>query len=320
MKTVLILYNKISEVATADELDVLEQVKLVSNSLKELKYKVKTLEFDMNIEKVITNIRKNAPDIIFNLVESVYNKGEFAYLATSILNYLGIPYTGSPLIPMIHCSNKLLTKLELDRIGVLTPSYFKLDNLCKLNTKRKYILKPVWEEGSLELDEHCIFSGSDSEYINLISKMNKDYYFVEQFIEGRELNVSIIGTKSGPRVLPLAEMTFNYPDDKPKIMGYKSKWVEDSFEYNNTVRTFDIPDDYRLMPEIEEICKHCWNDLGLKGYVRIDFRLDSINKPYVIDINLNPCISESGGFYAACMEDGYTFNQVIELILKDALR
>ena len=320
MKTVLILYNKISEVATADELDVLEQVKLVSNSLKELKYKVKTLEFDMNIEKVITNIRKNAPDIIFNLVESVYNKGEFAYLATSILNYLGIPYTGSPLIPMIHCSNKLLTKLELDRIGVLTPSYFKLDNLCKLNTKRKYILKPVWEEGSLELDEHCIFSGSDSEYINLISKMNKDYYFVEQFIEGRELNVSIIGTKSGPRVLPLAEMTFNYPDDKPKIMGYKSKWVEDSFEYNNTVRTFDIPDDYRLMPEIEEICKHCWNDLGLKGYVRIDFRLDSINKPYVIDINLNPCISESGGFYAACMEDGYTFNEVIELILKEAVK
>ena len=320
MKTVLILYNKISEVATADELDVLEQVKLVSNSLKELKYKVKTLEFDMNIEKVITNIRKNAPDIIFNLVESVYNKGEFAYLATSILNYLGIPYTGSPLIPMIHCSNKLLTKLELDRIGVLTPSYFKLDNLGKLNTKRKYILKPVWEEGSLELDEHCIFSGSDSEYINSISKMNKDYYFVEEFIEGRELNVSIIGTDYGPRVLPLAEMTFNYPEDKPKIMGYKSKWVEDSFEYNNTVRTFDIPDDYRLMPEIEEICKHCWNDLGLKGYVRIDFRLDSINKPYVIDINLNPCISESGGFYAACMEDGYTFNQVIELILKDALR
>ena len=320
MKTVLILYNKISEVATADELDVLEQVKLVSNSLKELKYKVKTLEFDMNIEKVITNIRKNAPDIIFNLVESVYNKGEFAYLATSILNYLGIPYTGSPLIPMIHCSNKLLTKLELDRIGVLTPSYFKLDNLCKLNTKRKYILKPVWEEGSLELDEHCIFSGSDSEYINSISKMNKDYYFVEEFIEGRELNVSIIGTDYGPRVLPLAEMTFNYPEDKPKIMGYKSKWVEDSFEYNNTVRTFDIPDDYRLMPEIEEICKHCWNDLGLKGYVRIDFRLDSINKPYVIDINLNPCISESGGFYAACMEDGYTFNQVIELILKEAVK
>ena len=320
MKTVLILYNKISEVATADELDVLEQVKLVSNSLKELKYKVKTLEFDMNIEKVITNIRKNAPDIIFNLVESVYNKGEFAYLATSILNYYGTPYTGSPLIPMFHCSNKLLTKLELDRIGVLTPSYFKLDNLGKLNTKRKYILKPVWEEGSLELDEHCIFSGSDSEYINLISKMNKDYYFVEEFIEGRELNVSIIGTDYGPRVLPLAEMTFNYPEDKPKIMGYKSKWVEDSFEYNNTVRTFDIPDDYRLMPEIEEICKHCWNDLGLKGYVRIDFRLDSINKPYVIDINLNPCISESGGFYAACMEDGYTFNEVIELILKEAVK
>jgi len=320
MKTILILYNKISGDATPDELDVLEQVNIVSNSLKELKYKVKTLEFDMNIEKVIKNIKKIAPDIVFNLVESVYNRGEFAYLATSILNYLGIPYTGSPLIPMFHCSNKLLTKKELKRIYVLTPEYFTLDELGKLDIKRKYILKPVWEEGSLELDEHCIFSVSDIEFIKSILKKNKDYYFVEEFIEGRELNVSIIGTKNGPRVLPLAEMTFNYPDDKPKIMGYKSKWIEDSFEYKNTERSFYIPDDYRLFTEIEEICKDCWNDLGLKGYVRIDFRLDGKNTPYVIDINLNPCISDSGGFYAACMEDGYTFNQVIELILEEALR
>ena len=321
MKTVLILYNRISTIPTNDELDALEQVNIVSNALKELKYKVKQLQFDMNIEKVVINIQKIKPDIIFNLVESIYNKGEFAYLATSILNYLGIPYTGSPLIPMFNCSNKLLTKKELNRIGVLTPTYFTLDNLNKLDFREKYILKPVWEEGSLELDEHCIFSGSDMEYINSIAKKNKDYYFVEELIEGRELNVSIIGTKKGkPRVLPLAEMTFNYPEGKPKIMGYKSKWVEDSFEYNNTSRTFDIDDDYRLRPEIEEICKDCWNDIGLKGYVRIDFRLDSINKPYVIDINLNPCISDSGGFYAACMEDGYTFNQVIELILNDATR
>lgn len=321
MKKVLILHNKISETPTPDELDVLDQANLVSNSLRELKYKVYFLEFDMNLEKVITGIKKINPDIIFNLVESIYNKGEFAYLATSILNYLEIPYTGSPLIPMFNCSNKLLTKKELDRIYVLTPNYFTLDKLNKINSKSKYILKPVWEEGSLGLDEHNIFDGSDEKYIKSILNKNKDYYFVEEFIDGREFNVSIIGTENGPLVLPLAEMIFDYPDDKHKIMGYKSKWIEDSFEYNNTKRTFDIPDSYRFEDEIKEICEKCWNEIGLKGYVRIDFRMEEkIYKPYVIDINLNPCISESGGFYAACLESGYTFNEVIEKILKDALR
>lgn len=319
MKKVLILYNKISEKGSNDELDVLEQVNLVTKSLKELKYRVQTLEFDMNIEKVVKNIGRIKPDIIFNLVESIYNKGEFAYLPTSILSFLNIPFTGNPLIPMFNCSNKLLAKKELDRIRVLTPNYFTLNELHRLKSDRKYILKPVWEEGSLDLDENCVFDGSDIEYINSISKKNKDYYFVEEFIEGRELNVSIIATSNGPRVLPLAEMIFNYPDNKPKILGYKSKWEEDSFEYKNTNRTFDIDDDYRLRPEIEDICKYCWNELGFKGYVRIDFRLDSINKQYVIDINLNPCISEDSGFYAACLEDGYSYTQMINNILKDAL-
>ncbi len=324
MKKVLILYNKLSENPTEDESDVLEQIKLVSNSLLELDYTIAYLSFDLNLEKTVSDIKEITPDIIFNLVETVYNKGEFAYLAPSILGYLGIPFTGSPLIPMFNCSNKLLTKKELDRIRILTPAYLTLDKLQKeyywFKPNKKYIVKPVWEEGSLGLDEHCVFYGSDSEYIETISKLNKDYFFIEEFIEGRELNVSIIGTKNGPRVLPLAEMKFNYPDDKPKIMGYKSKWIEDSFEYQNTERTFEIDDDYRLFPVIEEICIDIWNELGLKGYVRVDFRLDDINKPYVIDINLNPCISESGGFYAACLEDGLTYNDMIEKILEDSLR
>jgi D-alanine-D-alanine ligase len=325
MKKVLILYNKLSDNPTDDESDVLEQIKLVSNALLELDYTVAYLSFDLNLEKTVSDIKDRNPDIIFNLAETVYNKGEFAYLAPSILGYLGIPFTGSPLVPMFNCSNKLLTKRELDRIRILTPNYLTLDKLQKhyhywFKPDGKYILKPVWEEGSLGLDEHCVFYGSDNEYIESLLKLNKDYFFIEDFIEGRELNVSIIGTKNGPRVLPLAEMKFNYPDDKPKIMGYKSKWIEDSFEYKNTERTFEISDDYRLFPEIEDICKRIWNDLGLKGYVRVDFRLDGTNKPYVIDINLNPCISESGGFYAACLEDGLTYNDMIEKILEEALR
>lgn len=317
MKPVLILYNKISKKPTPDELDVLEQVDLVSKALKKLNYKVKYLEIDLNLKKIVKRIKKINPNIIFNLAESILNKGEFAYFAPSILTYLDIPFTGNPLVSMFNSSNKLLSKRELSRIGVQTPNYFTLDKL-ELDINKKYILKPVWEEGSLDLDEDCIFNGP-----SLPTKFvlrDKNYYFVEEFIEGREFNVSIIGTEDGPKVLPLAEMIFNYPEGKPKIMGYKSKWNEDSFEYKNTSRTFDVPDIDILKVKIEEICKKCWNEIGFKGYVRIDFRLDSENTPYVIDLNLNPCISESGGFYAACLQDGYTYKTMIEQIIKEAMK
>jgi D-alanine-D-alanine ligase len=315
---ILILYNKISQTPTKDEIDVLEEVKLVSIALEELNHGVITRDCDMNLERIIEDIKEIEPDLIFNLVESMYNKGEFAYLSPSVLSYLNIKFTGNKLVPLFTSSNKILSKKELIRIGVPTPKYYTLDKLHKLNSKKKYIIKPIWEEGSLELDEYCIFNGSDKGYINGLSNKNKDYYFVEEFIEGREFNVSIIGTDKGPKVLPIAEMIFNFPDDKPKIMGYKSKWDENSFEYLNTERTFKVSNDNNIKDKIRKICKKCWNEIGFTGYVRIDFRVDSKSNPYVIDLNLNPCISESGGFYAACKKAGYTYTSMIEQIIKEA--
>jgi len=321
-KTVLILYNKISKAPTTDELDVLDQVKIVSDALIALNYTVKELQFDMNLDMVVRKIRKMDPYIIFNLAESIYNKGEFAYMAPAILSYLDIPFTGNPLIPMFFSSNKVLAKKELKRIGVPTPHWISLDEPNKIRKEKRYILKPTWEEGSLGIDEHSIFEGSDKNYISSIREKNKNYYFIEEFIDGREFNVSIIGTKAGPRVLPIAEMTFNkYPDGKPKIMGYTSKWKEDSFEYKNTRRTFSIPKtDQDIKLKIAETCERCWKEFGFKGYVRIDFRLSADRIPYVIDLNLNPCISQSGGFVAATEKAGYKFTEVIEMLLEEAKR
>ena len=117
-------------------------------------------------------------------------------------------------------------------------------------------------------------------------------------------------------------MTFHdYPDDKPKIMGYKSKWEDQSFEYSHTRRTFRMQKgDGPLRAELAAICRKCWNELGLKGYVRIDFRVTTQSVPLVIDINLNPCLSESGGFMAASRKKGLAFESVIDRVLADALR
>jgi D-alanine-D-alanine ligase len=197
-----------------------------------------------------------------------------------------------------------------------------LDQLKKLKKERKYILKPTWEEGSLGLDEDSVFNGSDKVFIQKIASLNRNYYFIEEFIEGREFNVSIIGTKDGPLVLPIAEMTFlKYPEGKPRIMGYTAKWKEDSFEYLHTKRTFKFsPGDKGFKKEIEKICKKCWNTFGFKVYVRIDFRMGADGVPMVIDLNLNPCISESGGFIAATQKAKFKFVDVIRMIVEEALK
>jgi D-alanine-D-alanine ligase len=321
-KTAMILYNKISAHPKDDELDVLDQVKLVAGALKNLKYRVMEYQIGLNLQKAITDIRKINPGFIFNLAETLNNKGEFAYIPAAILNHLAIPYTGNPLVPLFLAANKVLAKKELVSIGVRTPDWYTLDQLYLLKKDKKYIIKPTWEEGSLGLDEDCIFNGSDRKFIATIKNRNKNYFFIEEFVEGREFNVSIIGTTKGPLVLPIAEMTFlKYPEGKPKIMGYTAKWKEDSFEYSHTRRTFNIPSsDKDLKEEIGAICRSCWNEFGFKGYVRIDFRLSAGRIPYVIDLNLNPCISSSGGFVAATEKKGFKFHEVIAMIVEEAYR
>jgi D-alanine-D-alanine ligase len=321
-KLALILYNKLSENPQDDEADVLEQVNLVTTALHNLEYEVVTDQMDMDLQSAIDRIRKIGPDIIFNLVETIGNKGEFTFLANSVLNFLQIPYTGSPLIPMFHCSNKVLAKKELRAIGIRTPKGYTLDAVNQLRPRKKYILKPIWEEGSLELDEDCVFWGNDEEFIQKAIKKSHHHYFIEEYVDGREFNISILYGPDGPEVLPLAEMLFkDYPSYKPKIMGYKSKWDEKSFEYTHTQRTFRLsPYDAKLKQELTDICVKCWNALGFKGYVRIDFRVTQKSIPMVIDINLNPCLSESGGFMAASKMRKYTFEHVVERIVADALR
>jgi D-alanine-D-alanine ligase len=319
-KTALILFNKISANPKDDELDVLDQVKIVSEALVKLKYRIVEYQVDLNISKAIKDIQKIQPAFIFNLAETLDNKGEFAYIPAAILTHLNIPFSGNSLIPLFFAANKVLAKEQLTNIGIKTPAWATLDQLKKLKNDRKYILKPIWEEGSLGLDEDSVFNGSDKNFIKKIAAKNKHYFFVEEFIEGREFNVSIMGTKDGPVVLPIAEMIFlKYPEGKPRIMGYTAKWKEDSFEYSHTLRTFKIPaKDNDIKTEIEKICKKCWNSFSFKGYVRIDFRMGADRVPLVIDLNLNPCISQSGGFIAATEKAGYKFVDVIRQIVEEA--
>ena len=319
---VVILYGKLSENPDADELDVLDEVSTVKEILISLNYNPIEVEFDLNIEKTQNILMQIQPVFAFNIVETIDNRGELHYICAALLEYLKIPFTGVSSEHLMLTTNKVLTKKILRYNNIHTADWFMLNQIELLDLSKRYIVKPIKEDGSLDIDEDSVFYASDKQYIEKLKTYDKKRFFIEEFIPGREFNVSIIIKGNEPEVLPIAEMKFyNYPEGKPMIMGYSAKWKENTFEYDNTSRTFDI--DFvkpQFKEEIESICKKCWYAFESTGYIRVDIRLSEKNIPYVIEINGNPCITPGSGFYSAIEMAGYTFTDAIKMIIADAMR
>ena len=317
---VVILYGKLSPQPNNDELDVLDEVAVVKKSLNSLGYETQELVFDLDLYKVQQQLSELKPKFVYNLVETIDNSGELHFIAPALLDFLKMPYTGVQSEQLAITTNKVLTKKILKSNNIHTANWFLLNQLHLLENDKTYIIKPIKEDGSLGIDGESVFKGSERNRFTNLEDKNK--YFIEEFLTGREFNISVLGGKDEPEVLPLAEMLYhNYPEDKPKVMGFTAKWKEDSFEYKNTSRTFNYE---HVKPgfenEMKELCKNCWNAFNLKGYIRIDIRLTGDNIPHVIEINGNPCISENGGFYAASKKAGYSFNNVMKRIVTDAFK
>jgi D-alanine-D-alanine ligase len=317
MKQAVILINALSPIPTPDEEDVLVQAESVEEALFELGYETKRIFMNLNLEKAAADLRTAKPDLVFNLFESVENTGKFISLAPVLLEHLHIPFTGSDSEQIYITSHKVLTKKFLHEVGL--PTAVWTDNPKELNKEMTYIAKPVWEDASVGITNDCIMKGEPETVEKFLRKNNKMQYFFEEYLEGREFNISVLGGNNGPEVLPAAEMLFNnYPPEKPKIMGYEAKWDEDSFEYHNTIRRFGIEQENpELARQLKQICIDCWNLMKLKGYVRVDIRIDAHGNPKILEINANPCISPDAGFYAASEKAGYNYKQMIERILED---
>ncbi len=137
----------------------------------------------------------------------------------------------------------------------LLPNYFTIEEVHLLKPDTRYLLKPVSEDGSVGLDEDSVFTREQKKMVEKIKHLPSSHYFIEEFIEGREFNLSILGGKGKVDVLPPAEMVFhNYPEGKPRILGYKAKWDESSMEYKNTTRSFDgLSPESHLYQELVQI-------------------------------------------------------------------
>jgi D-alanine-D-alanine ligase len=290
------------------------------------KYEVRTLGLFNDVRPLLDEVDEFEPDVIFNMVETFNEVTQWDKNIAGLIEMLGVPYTGASPAALALCNDKALCKKILRYHRVRVPRFHTFYRDHKIwvpkTLKLPCIIKPLTEEASRGISQASIVDDEKSfiDRVRMIhERMNLDV-IAEEYIDGRELYVGMIGDRR-LRVLPPREMNFGQlPDDEPRIATYKAKWDDD---YR---KKWGIKNNYalRLSAEVErsihDICKRAYRALNIRSYARFDLRITPEGKVYVIEPNVNPCIAEHDEFAQAAKKVGIEYPALIRMVINQALR
>ncbi len=270
-------------------------------------------------------------DLAWNLVEAFMGSARLACHAPVLINRAGLPYTGSGTPALMRSTNKLLAKQVLSRASLPTPPSLDFRDASDpgLTLPGSWIVKSVWEHASCGLGPDSVLHhptrGQALEALAERTRRHGGEWFIEAYVAGREMNVALLADANPqdvPEVLPPAEILFCWWDpSRPRIVDHAAKWNENDPAYTNTVRRHDFPaSDRALLLELAALARQCWRLFDLEGYARVDFRVDEQGRPWIIDINANPCLAPDAGFVAALAAANCTVPQALERIQQAALQ
>jgi len=183
------------------------------------------------------------------------------------------------------------------------------------------IVKPLHEDGSLGISKESVVFDDDglSRQIQYIIEKYRQPALVEEFIDGRELNVGLIEPNGKVEVLPASEIDYSeFPAEIPRICGYEAKWVTESFEYQRSKPVCPASLDWVTKKRIEHIAVKVFKLFGCRDYARVDIRIDRDGKIYVLEVNPNPDISPQAGMSRALKVRGMTYPEFIKAVLLKA--
>jgi D-alanine-D-alanine ligase len=314
------------EVVDLSEVGVLEEVDNVRSSLKELGYDVNVFNVTNNIGDLVTFLEKEKPDLVFNLCESVGNVAIHEMHVVGIFELLGVCYTGSPPLTLGLALSKIHVKELLLQHGINTPKFAVYRNMGEIVEDDfplhfPVIVKPSMEDASIGIKPDSVvdsFAGLRKR-VRSIFQQHDQAALVEEYIVGRELNVSMVGDRR-PTVLPISEIDFSsLPPDFPRILTYDGKWLKGTAAYDGTkgVCPADLPSSVEV--KLKDLALRAFRLLGCRDYARVDFRLTRSNVPYVLEVNPNPDISDEAGFARSAKASGRTYTQVVQKIVESAL-
>ncbi|MDZ4711893.1 MAG: ATP-grasp domain-containing protein [bacterium] len=329
--------DQVDEPVDMSEYGVLDELESVQRALIPTGHETKIVPVALDVYKLIDELRDNTPDLIFNLCESLDGDPTQEMNIASLFEILKIPYTGSRALTLGIALNKWRVKEILNYYNIPTAPHYVCKNsneytangYSKLKDKFPLIVKPSREDASIGIENKSIVY-NDTELKTRIEHILDEYKqpaLIEQYIDGREINVSVVGNvvndENDLTVFPISEIDFaELPDDYPKIVSYNSKWMYKTVEFAGTKAVCPAKN---ISPELEKTIKDTarkvYKIIGASDYARVDFRVKD-NIPYVLEMNPNPDISsdvdEDTGFTRSGKAYGWSYEELIQNIIKFA--
>lgn len=329
---IVVIYNRDFEGAEADpENKAREDVKDVAQDilriLRASGFEIGEVGVTNDIQAAISEIVAQKPNAVFNLCESIHGDNRFEALMPMHLDLANIAYTGSCPFGLSLALRKEKVKDLLRGRGVPVAKGGLVNSVAecaRLDLSFPVIVKPAREDASVGISSDSVVHDAQAMEMRVAHVLDnyRQPALVEEFIEGREIYVSILErTDQDPMVFPFFEIDFSdMPNDRPKIVSFEGKWIEDSIEYKGTrpVRCERLSTELRDL--VAKTALDAFRAVGLRDYGRMDIRLSAQGVPYVIDVNPNCDLSDlAGGYSRAAKAAGLSYKELILRIVDLAL-
>jgi D-alanine-D-alanine ligase len=298
----------------------------VLNALAELGHQTEYLVIFDDLDLIQQKIQKFQPDVIFNLADQFKNNRSFDQNIVSFLATHETPFTGCGSSGLTLCKHKAISKKILGYHRVHTPEFVSIARGKRIARPKRLnfpiVVKPLKEEASLGISQASFVETDDQfkERVQFIHESWNNDVIAEEYIEGRELYVSLLGNHR-LEVYPIRELVFReVPPDEPKLATYKAKWDEEYRKRWGLDNQFAENLDPAVIANIQNICKRIYHLLTIDGYARLDLRLTKDNKVYFIEANPNPILAADEDFALSALKTGLTYPQLIDRILRLGLK
>jgi len=274
---------------------------------------------------LVGDLEREQPDVVLNLIESVDGISSLEVAGAWLLELSGLPYTGAPPRALQLALDKSVAKAVLAARGVPVAGGLVMETgeepLPK-HLRWPLIVKPVREDGSNGVTQDSVVS--DEATLRLrVQQVVAEFLqpaLVEEYIEGREINVALLGEGDTLELLPLAEIDFGgYPDGYRPIVTYDAKWNPDSQEYTGSVSVAAKAMDEGTRERVSSVALAAHRAIGVRDYARVDIRLDPERGPIVLEVNPNPDISPDAGIARTAGRVGMSHAALVQRIVNMAI-
>lgn len=273
-----------------------------------------------DLKKLIDDLQAAKPELVFNISESFGDHIFGAIGIVGVLDLLGLKYTGGGPGEFYLQQDKALTKklLAFDKIKYPEFAVFSQDSDFETggNLRMPLFVKPLRQDSSIGIGKDALVDNFRDMMKRILSIHDKigDAALVEEYIDGREIYVGVLGN-SMPTALPPVEIDFaGFPEDGPKIMSSRAKWNTRSAEYKGTNAVMaDLPDE--LKARLQKVALDAFRALRVRDYGRVDMRLTPSGEIYVLEVNASCYLEKDSEFSMSARVAGMSYVQLVNEIV-----